>query len=141
MKNAHYHPSNLNGFEIAILLSRRQWVTWAENWKSPLFNVTQMTGYLLPRYSTELTGGQGHRQVWLSVHSFTKFWKISLTVRVFPLSTLYIAPNLKSNYHEFKSYLKQSFHFYLVLTVGYCGDLHVYFSFKHKANPQMENSG
>lgn len=37
---------------------------------TPFFNGMQMTGYLFPRYSTELTGGQSHRQVWQSVNSF-----------------------------------------------------------------------
>ena len=40
-----------------------------------------------------------------------------LTVRIF-LSTLYTAPNLKSNYLEFKyCYLRQYFQLYFVLTV------------------------
>ena len=115
--SAHYYPSNLNSLKTAILLFWKQWFEQTTE-NHLLFQYNSNDWIPSPRFSTELRGGKGHRQVWLSVHySFTKFRKMFLTVRIF-LSTLYTAPNLKSNYLEFKyCYLRQYFQLYFVLTV------------------------
>lgn len=114
--SAHYYPSNLNSLKTAILLFLKQWFEQTtENHLLFQYNSNDWTPS--PRFSTEPTGGEAHRQAWLPAHSLTEFREKLLTGSI-SLSILYTAPNLKSNYLELKyCYLRQYFQLFCVFTL------------------------